>query len=189
MAKTTSTTSTSSTTPSTGLADPIGIGETSPRDPLSEAGQEATESIGQLTERATDLGYRQADTRREQVAHGLEELAGGIRRVSSDLEVQQPAVATIAQTAAEQTDRIARYLQETDARQLVSNVEDLARRQPLLFLGGAFLLGMAASRLIKAGTGTDVSGSSYVPAYRASGGYQATGPGGYGTERGTAEGL
>lgn len=154
---------------------------TTSQDPMADAGQQAGESIGHLTERATDLGFKQADTRREQVAHGLEELAGGIRRVSSEMESEQPAVATVAQTAAEQTDRIARYLQETDARELIHNVENVARRQPLLFLGGAFLLGLAASRVLKAGTGGSGGQrqSSYDSGYGAEMGadYRATGPG------------
>ena len=168
---------TTSTTPSVGNSEPTSIQPVGSSDPMAEAGHDAAESIGHLTERATDLGYRQADVRREQVATSLEELAGGIRRVSSNLEGQQPAVANIAQTAAQQTDRVARYLQETDARQLVSNVEDLARRQPLLFLGGAFLLGMAASRLLKAGTepSSDTAGNGYRACY--GGAYRATGPG------------
>ena len=185
---------TASTSPSTGLADQSSTIQPTTQDPIGGAGQDAVESIGHLTERATDLGFRQADSRREQVAHGLEELAGGIRRISSDLETQ-PAVADIAQTAAEQTDRIARYLQETDARQLVGNVEDLARRQPLLFLGGAFLLGMAASRLLKAGTGSANSAATYPSGYGTSypkgtgGSYRATGPGRTGNGNVAGEGI
>jgi hypothetical protein len=173
---------TSSTSTSTGLAEP----QVSGADPLAEAGAQAGESIGQIAERAADLGYSRADTSKEQVAEGLTSLASTIRRASSDLETEQPAVANVTQTAAEQTERIARYLQDTDAREIVSNVEDFARRQPLLFLGGAFVLGLAASRLLKAATGGSESGATR-PAYRsgyrssydlgAGSDFRATGPG------------
>jgi hypothetical protein len=66
------------------------------------------------------------------------------------MQVEQPQIANVALGAADQAERIAQYLRETDARQLIGNVEDVARRQPLIFLGGAFLLGMAASRFITA---------------------------------------
>jgi len=80
----------------------------------------------------------------------------------------------------------------------VSKVEDVARRQPLIFLGGAFLLGAAASRFIKAAGGgqsgqggqTGYTGqgdyrSGYSADYRAGGAsdyrssdsYEPTGPG------------
>jgi hypothetical protein len=180
MARTSSTSTLTST--STSPAEPQSSGD----DPLGEAGAQAGESIGQIAERAADLGYTRADTGREKVADGLTSLASTIRRASSDLQIDQPAVSNVAQTAAEQTERIARYLQETDAREIVSNVEGLARRQPLLFLGGAFVLGLAASRLLKAATGGSATGDTR-PAYRsgyrsgydlgAADDYRATGPG------------
>ena len=72
--------------------------------------------------------------------------------------------------------------------QLIGRVEDSARRQPLLFLGGAFLLGVAVSRFFKAAGGLGDGqgrrdyrsgyGSSYesgtMTDYR-TGGYQGTG--------------
>lgn len=122
--------------------------------PLAEAGQEAGETAGHLAERATNVGFHQADHAREQAADGLHQLANSVRRVSGEMESEQPAIANLTSTAAEQTERIAGFLHETDARQLVHTVEDVARRQPLLFVGGAFLLGVAASRFIKAAGGT-----------------------------------
>jgi hypothetical protein len=129
-------------------------------DPISEAGQQAGQSAGHLAERAADIGFRQADRGKEQAAEGITQVADSIRRVSVDMEGSQPQVAEVAQTAADQAERIATYLQETDAREILRTVEDVARRQPLLFLGGAFLLGMAATRLVKA-----AGGSSQQPAY------------------------
>ena len=166
---------TNSTSTSTTLAERPGE-----QDPLADAGQQAGESIGQIAERATNIGYTRADTGREQVAEGLTTLASSIRRASSDIQAEQPALANVTDTAAEQTDRVARYLQQTDAREMVRNVEDLARKQPLLFLGGAFILGLAASRLLKAASGgsqTDAGGQR--PAYRS--GYGSS----YSTESGS----
>ena len=160
--------------------------------PLAEAGQEATESVGVLAERATSLGFQQADRARTQAADGLEQVTESIRRVSTDLEAEQPAIANVVTTAADQAERIAGYLRTTDARQLLGTVEDVARRHPLIFLGGAFLLGIAASRFIKAAGGPSggSGSSSSLQGGAAQGGYgqqwsntefQATGPGGMGT--------
>ena len=151
-------------------------------DPLAEAGQQATESAGHLAERAADIGIQQADRGREMAAEGLDKLARTVRRVSTDMQTDQPQIANAALTAADQAEKVAQYLRETDARQIISNVEDTARRQPLLFIGGAFLLGLAASRLIKAATpDTSQAGqferSRYSTGYRASDSYQAAGRG------------
>jgi hypothetical protein len=118
--------------------------------PLAETGKEAGDRAGHLIERGTDIGFRQADRGLDQAVDGIESVADSIRRVSLDMEPDQPQIAEFASGAADQAEAIARYLRETDVRQLVGSVEDFARRQPLLYLGGAFLVGVAASRFIKA---------------------------------------
>ena len=135
---------------STGVAEPIDGVDAQPTHPLAEAGRDAGETFGHIAERAGSMGLQRADQAREMAADGLGTLADTVRRVSGDLETQQPAVAGVASTAAEQAERLAGYLRETDAREIVDKVQDVARRQPLLFLGGAFVLGLAASRFIKA---------------------------------------
>jgi hypothetical protein len=177
----------STTTPT--MAEPMtgsstGAGET---HPLAEAGQQATESIGHLASRAADVGLQQADRGRQQAANGIESVADSIRRITSDMQVEQPAIANAADTAAHQAERFATYLREHNAREIVGNVETFARRQPLLFLGGAFLLGTAVSRFVKAAAGgqgleqtTERSTAPYwhpVGQPPTSGAYEATGPG------------
>ena len=153
--------------------------------PLAEAGQEAGQTAGHVAERAADMGIQQADRVRMQAADGLEQLASSVRQATSDLETKQPAIANLTTTAADGAERAANFLRETDARQLVSTVEDVARRQPLLFVGGAFLLGVAASRFIKAAGGGGTSqgatygGTAYGGSRYGGTGYYASGPGGY----------
>jgi hypothetical protein len=123
--------------------------------PLTETTKAAGQRAGDLVERGADIGFRQADRGLDQAASGVGTVADSIRRVSAEMETSQPQIAEFASTAADQAENIARYLRENDVRQIIGSVEDVARRQPLLFLGGAFLLGMAASRFIKAAGGQD----------------------------------
>ena len=172
------------------VADEPTLGaSTEPEHPLAEAGQEAGQTAGHVAERATDIGVQQADRIRVQAADGLHQLAGSVRTASSDLS-DQPAIANLAATAADGADRVADFLRETDARQMVGAVEDIARRQPLLFAGGALLIGLAASRFIKAAGGGGGSaqratyggtayGSGATYGSSGLGGYEATGPGAY----------
>jgi len=150
--------------------------------PLAEAGREATESAGHIAGRAADLGIQQADRGRELAAEGLDKVASTVRRLSTDMQIDQPQIANVAMTAADKADDVARYLRETDARQIISNVEDTARRQPLFFIGGAFLLGLAAARLMKAGSpdtpqARQFERSGYRTGYQGSNSFEATGPG------------
>ena len=129
--------------------------------PLTETGREAGERAGHLVERSAEIGFQQADRGLDQAVDGIETVADSIRRVSTDMETEQPQMAELASTAADQAEAVARYLRETDVRQLIGTVEDFARRQPLVFLGGAFLVGVAASRFIKAAAGPNqLPGSS-----------------------------
>ena len=147
--------------------------------PLAEAGQHAGESVGVLAERATGLGFQQADRAREKAAEGLSNLTDTIRRVSIDMQ-DQPAIANAAESVADQAERFGEYLRTTDTRQMLSTIEGVARRQPLLFLGGAFVLGLAASRLIKAAGGSSSSGmgqGGQGQHWSSGSDYHATGPG------------
>ena len=103
--------------------------------PLAEAGQQATQTAGHLAERAADLGLEQADHGRHLAADGIETVARSIRRLSTEIAGDQPAIANAATTVADQAERTAQFLNETDAREMISKVEEAARRQPLLFLG------------------------------------------------------
>ena len=156
--------------------------------PLAEAGRQATADVGHLAERAADVGIQQADRGREMAAGGIEKVAQTVRRLSTDLQTDQPQIATAASTAADQAEKVAQYLRDNDARQIIGTIESAARRQPLIFLGGAFVLGVAASRFIKAAGGSRSTQSeprsgystgyrSGATDYRSSNSYEATGPG------------
>jgi hypothetical protein len=152
--------------------------------PLAETGGAAGQRASQLVERGAQIGLTQADRGLDQAATGVASVADSIRRVSTDMETEQPQIAEFALTAADQAEALAGYLRENDVRQIIGSVEGFARRQPLLFLGGAFLLGMAASRFIKAAGGQrqgpgQLSGhrSGYSPADYNGGEWSATGPG------------
>jgi hypothetical protein len=103
------------------------------------------------------------------------------------MQAEQPAIANAAGAAAEQAERVATYMREHDAREILGNIESFARRQPLLFLGGAFALGVAASRFIKAAGGgqspdraddrAGAYGSRSAAGYPNSSAYGATGAG------------
>jgi hypothetical protein len=186
------------TASSTTYADPVSTTENGSsmdeQHPLAEAGQQAGQSVGMLAERATDIGFKQADRARDMAAEGLTSVTETIRRMSMDMQ-DQPAIANVAETVADQAERVGEYLRTTDARQILSTVESAARRQPILFLGGAFMLGLAASRLLKAaGSSTDGQGAQQGRGQQWTSGtdYSATGPGasrGMGTDGLTSEGI
>jgi len=152
--------------------------------------QQNTGSGDRLQDAASSVADRVADTAQQQVgtrvdsqlgrgADVLGQVSQAIRRSGDELRSDQPQIASFADTAAEQVDRVSQYLRQTDFQGVVRGAEDFARRQPAVFLGGALALGLVASRFLKASP----SGSSqpgYGRRYSSYGSSGSYGSGRYG---------
>jgi gas vesicle protein len=73
-------------------------------------------------------------------------------RAADQFENDIPQAAQFIRQASKQIQGFADTIRERDARELLSDVQDFARRQPTLFFGGAVVLGFAALRFLKSGT-------------------------------------
>jgi len=59
------------------------------------------------------------------------------------------AIARYVEKAADQIETCSRRLKEKDIDELATDVQRLARRQPAVFIGSAFVLGIAGARFLK----------------------------------------
>jgi hypothetical protein len=108
------------------------------------------EVAGQVMERARDQVKTQLADQKERAAGSLESVAQALRTTGEQLRGQdQSAISGYAESAAEMVERFSGYLQNRDIDELIGEVERFARRQPGLFLAGAFAMGFAASRFFK----------------------------------------
>lgn len=162
-------------------------GSTRSEDPMVQTGQETAQRAGQLAERAKETGLQQANTQMTRVADTIQSAAGAIRRAGSDMGEQQPAIQNVATTVAERAEQFSQYLRQTDAREILHNAEDFARRQPLLVVGGAFVVGLLAARFLKA-SATQLGGGEWSARWTGEYGTSRYGLGGYGTGYGTGYG-
>jgi len=159
-------------------------------DPGGERLQEAASGVA---DRVAETAGTQVNTGMTKASEVLEQIAGAVRTSGDQLRDEQPQVASFADTAAGQVERFARYLQDANPQEVMHEAEDFARRQPAIFLGGAFALGLLASRFLKASP-TDGSSAYRYQRYgsgfgsaRANGGngsYPADYAGGMGYARG-----
>jgi hypothetical protein len=158
----------------------------------------STGSGDRLTDAAGNVADRVGETAEKQVggavnsqlgrgADVLEQVTVAIRRSGDELRDEQPQVASLADTAADQVDKAARFLRTTDFQDLIRSTEDFARRQPAVFLGGAFALGILASRFLKASPQDGGAGSGfnrgYAGSYGRTGFGRSYGAGSYGSGR------
>jgi hypothetical protein len=107
----------------------------------------------QVDQRSTEAGERIAGT------------AGDVRSIAQELRGQgKDTPANLAEQLAGQADRVGDYLKGASGDRILRDVEDFARRQPMLVAAAGLALGFAASRFLKAS-----SGRRYESAYGSSG--------------------
>lgn len=113
--------------------------------------QTANETLSQVKEKTTNLLSEQ----KENLTAGLSSVADSIRQVGENLQnTNEPnkigqVTAQYSSDLARQLDKFSRYIENADFRDLARDLESYARRQPALFIGGAFTLGLLAARFLK----------------------------------------
>jgi hypothetical protein len=114
-------------------------------------GQAATQVAGQAKDKAVSLiGEQKAG-----LATGINSIADSIRQIGENLrnDGEHNQIASLAgkygDSLAAQVERFSQYVEESDLKEVAHDVEQFARRNPALFVGGAFALGVLAARFLK----------------------------------------
>lgn len=128
----------------------------------TSTGEQSQSAAAQAKERVQDVAEQakgqSRDQLRSQLAHRSTQVgdqtasaARAVRRASAQLrEEGNDRAAGIIDGVADRGERLGRYLRDSDADQLLRDVEELGRRQPWLMVGGSAVLGFLASRFMKA---------------------------------------
>ncbi|QEC47904.1 hypothetical protein FSW04_10200 [Baekduia soli] len=117
------------------------------------AGQ-AQEKAQQAAGRLGDQARAQIDERSTDVGRRVGEQAADLRAVGDQLRQQgKDRPARLVDEAAHHVERAGGWLQESDADAILDDVEDAARKNPWAVVAGGVVLGLAASRFLKASSG------------------------------------
>ena len=116
-------------------------------DDVVEEGQQLTKELAtQVQEQTKD----EVAKRKSQTASQLDNVAQAFRQTGQQLRHKdQQTLASYTEKMAEQVERMTSYLDEKNVDQIIADAERFARRQPELFIGSAFTLGLLAARFIK----------------------------------------
>jgi hypothetical protein len=121
----------------------------------SELANEAQHQAENLSEQAKVEAKSSLESQKEMAAKELHGVANALRQTGSNLRQQdQTMFAQYSNRAADGVERISTYLEEHELEDFVHEAEDFARRQPELFIGGAFTLGLLAARFLKSSAPT-----------------------------------
>jgi hypothetical protein len=113
---------------------------------VSTLADRAKEEVGAATEKARSLAADQKDLLAAQVGG----VADAMERAASDLEASNGASAQYARMIADNAEKLSSTIRDNDVDQLLGMAQDFGRKQPVLFMGAAALLGFAASRFVLA---------------------------------------
>ena len=88
---------------------------------------------------------------REAAAGRIESLADAVRHTAQRItdEDDDALVGQLAEEAAERIHGASEYMRSHELRDVIDDVEDLARRHPLIFCAGAFAAGALLARFLK----------------------------------------
>jgi hypothetical protein len=103
-----------------------------------------------LTQRLKRDSREKIESGKRSAAAHIEELAHAIDHAGTRLDQNEPTLAAYAGQIAAGVGKLATRLREDSLDDLLEETRRLARRNPALFLAGGVVLGIAASRFLKA---------------------------------------
>jgi len=117
--------------------------------------------VKDLAAHAGDKLMDMAESEKKAGADFAAGMAGAIRRAADEFADDVPQAAQYIRGAADQVDYITKSLRDRNVGQLISDVEQFARRQPTAFLGATVIAGFVAMRFLKSSkTGSPSSSAS-----------------------------
>jgi hypothetical protein len=125
-----------------------GIGEQA-----AEAGRDLKERVADTAkELGSEAGEKLRATAEEQKAAGADRITGiaeAIRRAADAIEGELPQASPYIRRAAAELETVSETVRRRDVRELVRNVQDFARKNPTVFIGGSILAGIVLVRFLK----------------------------------------
>jgi hypothetical protein len=110
----------------------------------------AQERSSGIVDRVKESAAAQLTTQKNRGTDALGQVANAVRSSTQKLrEERHDTIAGYIDKAAEHIDSWSQRLRERDIDELMSDVQRLARRQPAVFIGSAFALGLVGSRFFK----------------------------------------
>jgi hypothetical protein len=121
---------------------------------LVAGAHDVSDGVKHLAQDVAGQAKKTAETalasRKDVAVEGVRSVAQALRQTSEHLrsENQGPLPDFVSQ-AADRVEQVSSYLQSRTLGQVLGDVESFARREPALFLGGAFVGGLVGGRFLK----------------------------------------
>ena len=119
---------------------------------LEDAAATAQQKASELKEQGRSKLSETLDQRTTQAGGQARQMAQALRRSGEQLREQGEGqqAAGVTEGAAERIERLGGYLQRSSGDELLRDAEEFARRRPWMVAGLGLMVGLAASRFLKA---------------------------------------
>lgn len=121
------------------------------------AKQAGTEAVGKMRDKAQDAAGKvsdemtdAADKTRSGAAHNVKQMAEALYAASDQLD-DNSTQRRVFDVVADNLEQVSDALTRKDMGEMMRDLNQMARRHPFAFLGGAALVGFAATRLMTSG--------------------------------------
>lgn len=101
--------------------------------------------IGGIQQKVTS----RVDEQKNRAADGLGGIADVIRSAGNELRYENETLASYVDMAGDQMRKLADNIRERGVTDMLDDVAVFARQRPVLFIGGAFLVGLGVARFLK----------------------------------------
>jgi hypothetical protein len=132
------------------------------------SGEQGNGSDSGIVERVRERAGAQLTTQKDLATEGIGTIARAVRQTTHELREQKhDTMAEYVERAADQLERMSAQLKNKDIGEMFRDAQNLARRNPVAFVGSAFALGLLGARFFKSSApGHDV----HTPAWQRAGG-------------------
>jgi ElaB/YqjD/DUF883 family membrane-anchored ribosome-binding protein len=135
-------------------------------------------SASGVLDRVRSSATAQLSSQKTRATDGLGSIAQAVRQTTQPLrDNKQDAIAQYVDKAADQIERFSAQLRDKDVSELVNDAQQFARRQPAMFIGAAFAVGVLTARFLKsssAETRRDWNKGNYGESMGQAGDYSAS---------------
>lgn len=125
-----------------------------PNGPVARSGNGSAGGNGGSAEPGLLGGIQQkvttrVDQQKDRAADGLGGIADVFRSAGNELRNENETLASYVDTASDQLKRFAHEIRQRGVADMLDDVHNFARRRPVVFIGGAFLIGLGVARFLK----------------------------------------
>lgn len=125
-------------------------GTSGTRTQIAEVKDQVVDEAKNSFRQARESAASSLNQSRQQAALRIGKIATTIRNTSDHLRSEdQPRVADLTETLAEQAERLSSYVRDRDFAGFQDDLRSFARRRPAVAMGAALAVGMLAARFFK----------------------------------------